>query len=60
MTDRQGRPKSVFLARFYFFRGAATAVAVAEQARFFSRSPSFTNQILKQFNFGAVSYTMFM
>ena len=38
---------------------AATAVAVVDQAKFSSHSPSFINQTLRQFNFGIVSYIMF-
>ena len=51
MTDWQGHPESVFLGRFYFFVGAATAVAVAEHARLISRFPFFTKQKLGQINF---------
>ena len=60
MTDWLSRPMSVFMGRFYFFRWAATAVVVAEQARFIIRFPSFTNQTLGHINVGTVSNTMFM
>ena len=60
MNDGQGRPKSVFLGGFYIFGGAATALAVAEHARFISGFPSFTNQTTKPVINGTVNYTMFV
>ena len=60
MTDWQGRPKSVFYGRFYFFGGAATAFSVFEQAKFIRHVPSFNNQTLRQFIIGTVSDTKFM
>ena len=56
MTDTLDRLKSVFLDRFYIFGGAATALAVFKQVRFGCRFASFTNQTLRQFNIGTVSY----
>ena len=60
MTDWQDRPKSVFLSWFYFFGGAAIAVAVEEKVIFISIFPSFSNQSVRQLNTGTVGYTMFM
>ena len=60
MTDWQGHPEAVFLGRFYFFGGAATAVVVTEQARFISHFYFFTNQTLRHFNTETITFSRFM